>query len=51
MAARAPEDLDRLFAGAMNAGLNTIFVNHLRIDAHIQPTYMIHHLQELEEIF
>jgi putative hydrolase of the HAD superfamily len=44
------DNLDADIAGAMNAGLDTIFVNHLCIDAHIQPTYMIHHLQELEEI-
>lgn len=44
------DNLDADIAGAMNAGLDTIFVNHLYIDAHIKPTYTIHHLQELEEI-
>ncbi len=45
------DNLDADIAGAMNAGLDTVFVNHLCIDAHIRPTFMIHHLQELEEIF
>ena len=44
------DNLDADIAGAMNAGLDTVFVNHLGIDTHIQPTYIIHHLQELEEI-
>ena len=45
------DNLDADIAGAMNAGLDTVFVNHLCIDAHVEPTYMIHHLQELEDIF
>lgn len=45
------DNLDADIAGAMNAGLDTVFVNHLCIDAHVEPTYIIHHLQELEEIF
>ena len=45
------DNLDADIAGAMNAGLDTVFVNHLCIDAHVEPTYMIHHLQELEAIF
>ena len=45
------DNLDADIAGAMNVGLDTVFVNHLCIDAHIEPTYTIHHLQELEEIF
>ncbi len=45
------DNLDADIAGAMNAGLDTVFVNHLNVDAYIEPTYIIHHLQELEEIF
>lgn len=45
------DNLDADIAGAINAGLDAVFVNHLCIDAHIEPTYTIHHLQELEEIF
>ncbi|MEP6583733.1 MAG: YjjG family noncanonical pyrimidine nucleotidase [Ginsengibacter sp.] len=36
--------------GAINAGMDTIFVNHLRINSLIKPTYTIHHLKELESI-
>jgi putative hydrolase of the HAD superfamily len=45
------DNLDADIAGAMNAGLDTVFVNHLCINAYVEPTYMIYHLQELEEIF
>ncbi len=37
--------------GAMNAGIDQVFVNHTCIDCTIQPTYMVHSLKELEEIF
>ncbi len=45
------DNLDADIQGGMNAGLDTIFVNHLNIQAHIQPTYTVYHLQELESIF
>lgn len=46
------DNLDADILGGMNAGLDTIFVNHLGIAAvpHITPTYTITHLKELEEI-
>jgi putative hydrolase of the HAD superfamily len=37
--------------GATNAGLDTVFVNHIQAVPQVQSTYMIHHLQELEGIF
>ena len=37
--------------GAMNAGLDTVFVNHLRVEPSVKSTFMIFHLRELEEIF
>lgn len=37
--------------GAANAGLDTVFVNHIQAVPQVQSTYMIHHLQELEDIF
>ncbi len=37
--------------GAMNAGIDQIFVNHGCIDCNIQPTYIVHSLKELEAIF
>ncbi|MEO6637514.1 MAG: YjjG family noncanonical pyrimidine nucleotidase [Ginsengibacter sp.] len=36
--------------GAINAGMDTIFVNHIKADCLLKPTYTIHHLKELEEI-
>lgn len=37
--------------GAMNAGMDSIFVNHINAVTEIKPTYMITHLQEMETIF
>ncbi len=44
---------DNLYAdiqGAMNAGMDTVFVNHIKEETEIKPTYIIHHLKELEDI-
>ena len=45
------DNLDADIKGGMDAGLDTVFVNHLKITPHIHPTYMIYHLKELEDIF
>lgn len=45
------DNLDADIKGAMNAGLDTVFVNHLHMKTDIEPTYIIYHLQELEKIF
>lgn len=37
--------------GAINAGIDQVFVNHINADAPIKPTYTIRHLRELEQIF
>jgi putative hydrolase of the HAD superfamily len=37
--------------GAINVGMDQVFVNHLGITAEIKPTYMVRSLQELESIF
>ena len=37
--------------GAMNAGFDQVFVNHTGVDCPVQPTYMVHTLKELEQIF
>lgn len=37
--------------GAMNAGIDQVFVNHTCIDCTIKPTYTVRSLKELEEIF
>jgi putative hydrolase of the HAD superfamily len=42
------EDAD--IQGGINAGMDTIFVNHLQVIPHVKATYTIHHLKELEQI-
>ncbi|MBI5858990.1 MAG: noncanonical pyrimidine nucleotidase, YjjG family [Sphingobacteriales bacterium] len=37
--------------GAINAGIDQVFVNHLNIETAIEPTYTVSSLKELEEIF
>ncbi|HVZ56781.1 MAG TPA: YjjG family noncanonical pyrimidine nucleotidase [Chitinophagaceae bacterium] len=37
--------------GAMNAGMDQVYVNHLQLPAPIRPTYTVHSLKELEKIF
>ena len=37
--------------GAIAAGLDTVFVNHINAETDVRPTYTIHHLKELEDIF
>ena len=37
--------------GAINAGIDQVFVNHLCIECTIKPTYEIYSLKELEKIF
>lgn len=37
--------------GAMNAGIDQVYVNHLGVDPEVKPTYEVRSLKELEEIF
>ncbi|MEO6915265.1 MAG: YjjG family noncanonical pyrimidine nucleotidase [Chitinophagaceae bacterium] len=37
--------------GAMNAGIDQVFVNHLNIKTEVVPTFTVYSLQELQEIF
>jgi putative hydrolase of the HAD superfamily len=37
--------------GAMNAGIDQVFVNHIHAPASITPTYTVYALKELEHIF
>lgn len=37
--------------GAINAGIDQVFVNHVNAEPVLQPTYMVRSLRELEEIF
>jgi putative hydrolase of the HAD superfamily len=46
------DNLDADILGAINAGMDSIFVNHVNASLNgIQPTFVIYHLKELEEIF
>jgi putative hydrolase of the HAD superfamily len=46
------DNLDADIQGAINAGMDSIFVNHIKSDLKgVLPTYVIHHLKELEGIF
>lgn len=45
------DNLDADIRGAMEAGLDTVFVNHIGETTDLKPTYIVHHLKELESIF
>ncbi len=45
------DNLDADIKGAMEAGLDTVFVNHINESTVLNPTYTIYHLKELEDIF
>lgn len=45
------DTLDVDIQGAINAGIDQVFINHNRIESHIQPTYTVNTLKELEAIF
>lgn len=45
------DNLDADIRGAINAGMDCVFVNHLKTNTDINATYIIHHLKELEQIF
>lgn len=44
------DNLDADIQGAINAGMDCIFVNHINATTTLNPTYTIHHLKELEDI-
>lgn len=46
------DNLEADIKGAMNAGWDTVFVNHINEDPkNVKPTYTIYNLVELEGIF
>lgn len=45
------DSIDVDIQGAMNAGIDQVFVNHLNIETDIKPTYTVNSLKELEQIF
>ena len=44
------DNLDADIQGAMNAGMDNVFVNHIDATTDKKPTYIITHLKELESI-
>jgi putative hydrolase of the HAD superfamily len=44
------DNLDADIQGAINAGMDSVFVNHVNATPVIKPTYIIYHLKELEAI-
>ena len=44
------DNLDADIQGAINAGMDNIFVNHINATTDLSPTYTIYHLRELEDI-
>jgi len=45
------DDIEADIIGAMNAGIDQVYVNHLNKTPGVQPTYTVHSLKELEAIF
>lgn len=45
------DSLDADIQGAMNAGMDSVFVNHVNATTLLKPTYTVYHLKELEDIF
>lgn len=45
------DNLDADIQGAINAGMDTVFVNHINVVPTITPTYTVTHLNQLESIF
>lgn len=45
------DNLEADIQGAMNAGMDSIFVNHIDAVTDIKPTYIVTHLSQLEDIF
>lgn len=44
------DNIEADIIGGMNAGFDTIFVNHINAKTEVKPTYTIYHLKELEAI-
>jgi putative hydrolase of the HAD superfamily len=46
------DNIEADIIGAINAGMDQVYMNHLKLPVvDIQPTYIVHSLKELEEIF
>lgn len=44
------DNLNADIQGALNAGMDAIFVNHIKANHSIKPTHTVYHLKELESI-
>ena len=44
------DNLEADIQGGINAGLDTVFVNHLKVETQVQPTFIVYHLKEIEDI-
>lgn len=44
------DNLDADILGAMNAGMDTVFVNHINEETTLRPTHTVYHLKEIEDI-
>jgi putative hydrolase of the HAD superfamily len=44
------DNLDADILGAINAGMDSVFMNHINAEPRLKPTYIIHHLKDLETI-
>ncbi len=45
------DNLDADISGAINIGMDCVFVNHINATTSLQPTYTVTHLKQLEDIF
>jgi putative hydrolase of the HAD superfamily len=45
------DNMEADIQGAINAGIDQVYVNHLRQEPALRPTYTVYSLKELEEIF
>jgi putative hydrolase of the HAD superfamily len=45
------DSLEADIGGAINAGMDSVFVNHTGVLTELEPTYTVYHLKELEQIF
>src|SRR6478609_2760129 len=45
------DDIEADIIGAMNAGIDQVYVNHLNRTPSVQPTFTVYSLKELEDIF
>jgi putative hydrolase of the HAD superfamily len=45
------DNLEADIQGAINVGMDTIFVNHIHVSTTLKPTYTVNSLHELKRIF